>query len=131
MLKSCQYCGRIHDSKYNCKMKPQRNSKRTQKDGFRYTSAWQQKREEIKIRDKYLCQICIRNLYGTIRQYNSMDLSVHHAHKLNDAYEQRLDNNNLLTLCGYHHKLADDGMIPKEVILSVIREQNIPPGHFE
>ncbi len=129
MLKSCQYCQKIHDSKYNCHMKPVKKNHRTECDRFRYTSAWQQKREEIKERDRYLCQVCIRNLYGTTRMFNSNDLSVHHANKLNDAYEQRLDNNNLLTLCGKHHKMADDGLIPKEQILSIIREQNIhPPG---
>lgn len=129
MLKSCPYCQKIHDSKYNCQMKPVKKNHRTECDRFRYTSAWQQKREEIKKRDRYLCQICIRNLYDTTRKFNSNDLSVHHANKLNDAFEQRLDNNNLLTLCGKHHKMADDGVIPKEQILSIIHEQNIhPPG---
>lgn len=128
MLKSCQYCQRIHDSKYDCHMKPVKKNNRTEYDRFRYTSAWQQKREEIKERDRYLCQICIRNLYGTTRMFNSNDLSVHHANKLNDAYEQRLDNNNLLTLCEKHHKMADDGAIPKAQILSIIHEQNTSPG---
>lgn len=86
MLKSCQYCQKIHDSKYNCHMKPVKKNHRTECDRFRYTSAWQQKREEIKERDRYLCQVCIRNLYDTTRKFNSNDLSVHHANKLNDAY---------------------------------------------
>lgn len=129
MLKSCQYCHKIHDSKYDCGMKPQKNNRRTDLDSFRYTSAWQRKRDEIKERDRYLCQICRRRLYGTVRQYNSENLSVHHANKLNEEYEQRLDSCNLITLCEMHHKMADDGTIPKDVILSVIREQqNIPPG---
>ena len=127
MLKSCQYCQKIHDSKYNCGMKPPKMNRRSKYDRFRYTSAWQQKREEIKKRDRYLCQICIRNLYDTTRKFNGNDLSVHHANKLNDAFEQRLDNNNLLTLCEKHHKMADDGVIPKEQILSIIHEQNIHP----
>lgn len=67
-------------------MKPVKKNHRTECDRFRYTSAWQQKREEIKERDRYLCQVCIRNLYDTTRKFNSNDLSVHHANKLNDAY---------------------------------------------
>lgn len=129
MLRSCQYCHKIHDSKFDCGMKPQKSNRRSEQDRFRYTSAWQQKRDEIKERDRYLCQICLRNLYDTVRQFNSEQLSVHHANKLNENYEQRLDNNNLLTLCERHHKMADDGTIPKELILSVIQEQQKhPPG---
>lgn len=129
MLRSCQYCHKIHDSKIDCGMKPQKSNRRSEQDRFRYTSAWQQKRDEIKERDRYLCQICKRNLYDTVRQYNSEYLSVHHATKLNENYEQRLDDNNLLTLCERHHKMADEGTIPKELILSVIQEQQKhPPG---
>lgn len=128
MLRSCQYCQKIHDSKYDCGKKPPKINKRSTNDRFRYTAAWQQKRRDIRERDRYLCQVCIRKLYGTTRQFNSENLSVHHANKLNDAYDQRLDDNNLLTLCEQHHKMADDGTIPKEQILAIIREQQTPPG---
>ncbi len=128
MLKSCQYCQKIHDSKYNCRMKPQRSSRRTEQDRFRFTSAWQQKRDEIKERDRYLCQICLRNLYRTIKRFNSDNLSVHHINKLNEAYDQRLNDNNLITLCEYHHKLADEGLIPKEQMQLIVKEQCTPGG---
>ena len=63
MLKSCKYCGRIHDSKHICSHKPIRNKyKKTEEDKFRNTKAWQRKREYIKDRDKRLCQVCIRKL---------------------------------------------------------------------
>lgn len=123
MLKSCKYCGRIHDSKFDCGKKPKRDYIRTKEDGFRYTSAWKKKREEIKQRDKYLCQICIRKLYNTLDQYTYDGLEVHHAEKLNDAYDKRLDNYNLLTTCIYHHKMADKGEIPFNVINKIIKEQ--------
>lgn len=123
MLKSCKYCNRIHDSKFDCGKKPKLIYRRTNEDKFRQTSQWNIKRTEIKERDKYLCQICIRNLYDTRLTYNYNDLEVHHAEKLNDAYEKRLDNENLLTMCKYHHKLADRGEIPFEVIKKIILEQ--------
>ena len=70
MLKSCKYCGRKHDSKYICPKKPIRKRfNKTDKDKFRNTQAWQKKREDIKERDKGLCQVCIRKRYNTIKQY--------------------------------------------------------------
>lgn len=131
MLKSCKYCMRVHDTKYDCGMKSVRKNRRTDQDSFRNTIAWQKKRDEIKERDNYLCQICIRNRYNTVRIFNYSDLSVHHATKLNDDYDKRLDDDNLITLCERHHKLADDGIIPREEILEIIQEQIHPPGGIE
>ena len=130
MLKSCKYCGRVHDSKFNCGKKPQSKKEITDKDKFRSTAAWQCKAEEIKQRDSYLCQICIRDLYDTFIKYNYSDLSVHHAIPLEDDFDKRLDNDNLLTICGRHHEMAEKKEIPLKVILEIIREQErgIPPG---
>ena len=47
MLKSCSYCGKIHDSKYICKEKPKRKKEVTKADRFRWTRLWQKKREDI------------------------------------------------------------------------------------
>ena len=65
MLRSCQYCGRIHDNKFICSQKPTRKKYTTEADKFRSTNKWRKKREEIKNRDLYLCQICIRELHNT------------------------------------------------------------------
>lgn len=124
MLRSCQYCNRIHDSKFDCGKKPKSMYSRTDKDKFRYSRQWNDKRTEIKERDKYLCQVCIRNLYNTINQFTYDGLEVHHADKLNESYDKRLDDDNLLTLCIYHHKMADRGEIPVSVIKNIIKEQN-------
>ena len=129
MLKSCSYCGRIHDKKYDCGKKPQRIKKKYEKDVFRSTAAWQRKATEIKERDNYLCQVCIRNLYDAKARINSINLSVHHAISIKENYELRLDNNNLITLCGMHHEMAEDRRIPLEAIQEIIDQQeNIPPG---
>ena len=123
MLKSCSYCGRIHDSKYICKEKPSKNKTITEADKFRWTSLWQKKREEIKKRDLYLCQICIRELYNTVTKYNTEELSVHHNTPINKDYDKRLDNNNLLTVCDYHHKMCERGEITQEEVQRIINEQ--------
>lgn len=133
MLKSCSYCGRIHDSKVICPQKEKALSKRkkmTAKDKFRGTAAWKKKREEIKERDNFICQVCVRNLYSPLRKYETDNLQVHHAVPLEEDYNKRLDNNNLITLCERHHEMAEFGAIPIEVIKGIIWEQEnegIPP----
>lgn len=96
---------------------------RYEKEKFRSTSEWQKKAEEIKQRDTSVCQACIRNLQGTECRINSKRLSVHHAEPLSEAYELRLDNNNLITLCEKHHELAERGIITLEKIKEIIRQQ--------
>lgn len=123
MLKSCQYCGKIHDTKYSCGKKPQHQKKITYIDRFRSSRRWREKREKIRERDKNLCQICIRNLYGADRQYNYENLSVHHALPIEADYDKRLDDDNLLTVCGIHHEMAEAGQIPYEEIKRIIDEQ--------
>ena len=123
MLRSCKYCGRIHDSKFICPNKPQRKRQITEADRFRWTSLWQKKREEIKQRDLYLCQICIRELYNTIVKYNTEELEVHHNTPINEDYNKRLDNDNLLTVCHFHHEMCESGEIPKEEVQEIINEQ--------
>lgn len=61
--------------------------------------------QQIKKRDNYLCQICIREMYDTYRKYNCNDLQVHHAVPINASKELRLDDNNLITLCPMHRTI--------------------------
>lgn len=114
---------RIHDSKYDCGRKPIRKKKVTDKDKFRWTKVWQSKREEIKERDNYLCQVCMRKLYDPRVQFNYDNLEVHHAISLEDDFERRLDNDNLITICNFHHELAESGKIPLDEVLKIIDEQ--------
>ena len=76
MLKACPYCGRIHDSRYDCGKKPKARPKAdTATQRFRGSGAWKTKREQIRKRDKGLCQLCLRGYAGTQRQYEYDDLS--------------------------------------------------------
>ena len=129
LLKSCAYCGRIHDKKYTCIEKDMAIKKRQRKDStmeenkFRWSRVWKRKAEEIKQRDKYLCQVCMRELYNTTTKYNTHNLEVHHAVGLREDFSARLDNNNLITLCREHHEEAECGSIPLAEIKRIIREQ--------
>lgn len=125
MNKSCQYCGGIHPQGFICDKKPQRNKKNTISVRFRNSRAWKKKAEEIKKRDSYLCQCCIRQINNTSKMYNYKDLQVHHAIPIVIDYDKRLDNNNLLTLCPHHHKLAETKVITYKQIKQIIDEQEI------
>ena len=123
MLKTCVTCGRIHW--------PPCQSKREDKriDRFRHTQLWVKKSMEIRERDNYLCQCCIRNLYDTETIYNCMDIDAHHIVPLCDDYGQRLDNDNIVSLCRKHHKMADAGKIPRSEQTEWTREEyRVPPG---
>ena len=129
--KSCKYCGKVHDETYVCNKKPVKKKKTDDIVRFRNSPIWQKKRKHIKERDNYLCQICIRELYGTKRKYNYEGLQVHHALPINSNEDLKLDENNLITLCSMHHAMCDRGEIPYEEIKKIIDEQNqnvaIPP----
>ena len=122
MLRSCPYCGRIHDKKYICSKKPIRKKYGTEQNRFRSKNVWTKKAKEIKERDGFLCQICMKKLFETVRQFNSHELEVHHIVPLAEDYDLRLENENLITLCVRHHKMADDGIIPASLLLEIAKE---------
>lgn len=126
MLISCSKCGKVHDRKLICQ-----GVKRTYKKKidmavkFRNTQAWRNKRREIVNRDKALCQLCIRNMcmsFHTIRILNQ-SVQVHHIVPINEDYERRLDNDNLICLCTYHHSMAEHGQIDKDTLIELARVQ--------
>lgn len=130
MLRSCKYCGRVHESKYNCGKRPVKKKNWNKADSFRRTQKWTEKSLEIRVRDKYLCQACIRGLSGTFTKLNYTDLSVHHIIPIQEDWERRLDNMNLITLCGIHHEMAENGGISRKLLFEIAREQEKmnPPG---
>ena len=125
--KSCKYCGGIHQVGTICPRKPKKAERRnaTEEDRFRWTNIWKKKREQIKQRDWYLCQVCIRGAYNTIQLVTTNNLQVHHIVPLTERYDMRLANDNLITLCPYHHRMAETGEIPKEYLQSIVGK--IPP----
>lgn len=114
MLKSCKKCGRVHDKKEPCTVSYKQYVNKynvadivrdSEADKFRGSVAWQKKREQIRKRDLYLCRVCL----SEGRYYN--DVQVHHITPLIVDYDKRLDDDNLVCLCAYHHELAESGRI--------------------
>ena len=114
MLKTCSKCGIVPEN-HNCPYKVYRKKEVDSKaNKFRKTKIWTKKSLEIRQRDRNLCVVCMNNLYHTIFQYNYDKLEVHHITPINEDYNKRLDNDNLITLCNYHHKMAECGDIPRK-----------------
>ncbi len=122
-MHSCKYCGRIHDEEHVCNSKPAKRKKIDDAVRFRNSAVWHRKRQQIRDRDCYLCQVCIRERYGTRRKYNYEGLQVHYAAPVNSSEELRLDSSNLITLCSMHHAMCDKGEIPYEEVKQIILEQ--------
>ena len=129
MLKACKYCGQIHKGDYICANKPKRIYIGDNKiRAFRDSKAWDRKRNEIRQRDNYLCVACWHNLKGTLNRITSDNLSVHHIVPLWRAWDLRLSDNNLITLCTTHHEFAEKGVLSEKILKECIAKGvNIPP----
>lgn len=115
MFKICSQCGGLHDfDAAPCRTK--RTKSDTKAVRFRNTSRWQRKRKEIRERDRYLCQICLLDAYDTRQVYTHDNIEVNHIIPITEDISRALDNDNLLSLCSFHHKMADKGMIARSIM---------------
>ena len=53
---------------------------------------------------------------------NYKTVEVHHITPINEDYNRRLDNDNLISLCSYHHKMADKGQIPRAELYKMVED---------
>lgn len=120
MLKTCSRCGIVPDN-HICPYKRKKKLKTTA-NTIRQTNRWHQKSLAIRKRDDFLCRICRLNKYNTIKQYNSDDLEVHHIVPLEVDDNKAFDDNNLISLCHYHHELAEAGTIPQKELLRIVED---------
>lgn len=134
MRKTCRYCGQVHKTGEICPKRPPKRIKKQQSfDGFQkkyveFTSsfAWQKMREITKKRDLYLCAICRQEIKNNPNiRYDDVILYVHHIIPVKEAWALRLCLDNLITLCDKHHKQAERGEIPREVLQKIVK--SIPP----
>lgn len=115
-FKTCSRCGKIVT--YDHKCNDGRKINRLETDKLRNQRRWKKKAREIKEADLFLCQVC--KAEGI---YNYEDLEVHHIIKLRDNPNGLLDDDNLITLCRYHHKKADSGEIEADYLRELIKER--------
>ena len=130
---TCKHCGIVPRGHICPHRKSRFKSGDKESNKFRNTIRWQRKREEIKIRDRYICQVCLRQLHNTLNMLNFKNIEVHHITSIQEDYNKRLDNDNLISLCSYHHHMAEEGEITKEELYDIVAEinkENNPPQHY-
>lgn len=115
-LKSCSKCGRIHPRGYNCNVG--RIYTKTDESRLRSKYAWTKKAQQIKNDAMGLCEVC-----KALGVYTYDGLEVHHITKLRDDPNGLLDDDNLIALCVYHHKQADDGELSADYLRELVKER--------
>jgi len=113
-LKSCSKCGKIHARGYKCNVG--RVYGKTSENKLRSSYAWTKKAKQIKADAMGLCEVC--RAQGI---YNYDNLEVHHITKLSEDHNGLLDDDNLITLCVYHHKQADAGEIDADYLRELVK----------
>jgi 5-methylcytosine-specific restriction protein A len=121
LLVSCSYCGGYHERGYKCKAKPLRDKQSTTASKFRSKRVWTEKSRAIKTRDKYLCQWCLTQE----SKYVHEGLEVHHIIPISMDWSKRLDDYNLVTLCSYHHKMADKQQLDNSILFDIAMKRSI------
>ena len=132
MKKFCKHCGGSHALGASCPTTVKNGGRsyniidgwrneENEIQNFRNSNAWKKKTIQIKNRDLYLCQVCKKQLHKTfLAFYGRKRIEVHHIVKLKNDFSKRLDDDNLICLCVYHHRLADKGEISPEFLKSLI-----------
>lgn len=120
MLRTCSHCG-IVSGNHIC---PYRKTRKKYSDAndIRKTNKWHKKSLEIRERDNFLCRVCLLDIYDTKIKYNSNDISVHHITPLEEDNNIAFNDDNLISLCRYHHELAEIGKIPREELNKIVVE---------
>ena len=116
-LVACSKCGKIHQRGFRCNANrtPPADTKSRQ---LRRTYAWRTKSKQIRQEAQHLCEVCRdQNIYT----YDGLE--VHHITKIADDPAGLLDDNNLICLCTYHHKEADEGRIDTEYLRKLAKER--------
>lgn len=113
-LKTCSRCGRIHARGYKCNVG--RVTAKTDESRLRSKYAWTKKAKQIKEDALGLCEVC--KAQGV---YTYDGLEVHHITKLRDDPNGLLEDDNLICLCVYHHKQADDGELEADYLRELVK----------
>ena len=112
MLKACSRCGKLHDFNSTCPYKKDtRRFADTEENRLRGKYSWKVKRDSIKERANYLCEVCRDR-----GDYTPKDLEVHHITKLKKDPNGLLEDKNIIALCVKHHKEADRGELSEDYL---------------
>lgn len=117
MYKSCSRCGRVHNTLYKC---PRNIPAPGIENKLRSQRKWTKKSLEIREESQNLCAVCREE-----GKYTYESLEVHHIIKVRDDPEKLLDDDNLICLCTYHHKLADEGKLDPDYLRELVKKRQV------
>ena len=124
ILKTCGYCHKIHDNKIKCgakrsyyREKNNRYNKSQEYNDIIKSNRWKKLSALIKSLDNHECLVC--KDCGLI---SPKVLEVHHVEKVMNNFEKAFDEQNLITLCIFHHKQAEQGTITIDELLELINK---------
>ena len=116
MKRYCTVCHSIHEG--HCERQAEFNRARnSEADKFRNTQTWRRKSAAIMERDRMCCRMCLK-----AGQIEYSGLSVHHIVPLAVDFDRRLDDDNLITLCRFHHERAERGQIKARELMQLAAE---------
>ena len=73
-----------------------------------------------------MCRCCAAGMTADGKPvFDCSDLSVHHIEPLSERFDLRLDDDNLITLCPYHHEQAERDNIDRNILHKIAMT---PPG---
>ncbi len=117
MKRYCTVCHSIHAGR--CPKPIYASRKRnSEADKFRNTQVWKRKAARILERDLHCCRLCL--MAGVL---TNRELSIHHIVPIHVDYDKRLDDDNLITLCRFHHEQAESGRISKRELKKLAEEE--------
>ena len=121
----CTVCRKIHEGR--CKpVRRYSGVRNSEADKFRNSRAWKRKAAAILDRDYHCCRVCFSG--GLIC---TDGLSIHHIIPLAADFDKRFDDDNLITLCRYHHEQAERRTIPAARLRRLAADEfnpGYPPG---
>ena len=127
MMTTCTNCGGLHLLDANtCRSSSRMPKRASVANRLRKTYKWRMKSEQIRQRDKYLCQVCLTAQFNTVQQYTYDNVSVHHIIPIAEGPSRGFDDDNLITVCDYHHRLAESGQIPRKVLIRLVADTPHP-----
>ncbi|MED1881078.1 HNH endonuclease [Brevibacillus borstelensis] len=98
-----RYCDKHQDKEKDNQRYYDRFVRDKRADQFYHSKEWQRVREQVLIRDHYLCQHCLKQKRVTKAEM------VHHIHPLREHWHLRLVPSNLISLCNACHNQVHGG----------------------
>lgn len=75
-----------------------------------------------------MCLCCQAGLEKTSKRFNTEELDVHHIIPIEEDFDLRLSDDNLLTTCKVHHEMCEAGIISREQQMSLIQKNSEEVG---